>query len=308
MADSYPIISVPLNAPNRSEPMGSKRKFWFGLPNQPRQLFKFNRPLHGEDWSEKIACEIAELLGVPHAAIDLAEYEGESGIVTPDFRHGRGQLTHGNELMVEFLDPQYPAKGPNFRIKQHTVENVLRVLAQPFIGPPSALRAPSGVVDAQDAFVGYLLLDALIANTDRHHENWAIIRLEAVGNGGPRAELAPTFDHASSLGRELLDTDRAARLDGRDVNRTVERYLVRGECRFYEREEDARPVSPVRAFQVASALRPDAAKGWRERLREVGLVAMESVVRRVPGARMNDLAKRFAIRMLHLNTGALLAD
>jgi hypothetical protein len=26
----------------------------------------------------------------------------------------------------------------------------------------------------QDAFVGYLVFDALIGNTDRHHENWGI--------------------------------------------------------------------------------------------------------------------------------------
>ena len=31
------------------------------------------------------------------------------------------------------------------------------------------------VVEAVDVFVGYLMFDAWIANTDRHHENWALV-------------------------------------------------------------------------------------------------------------------------------------
>ena len=61
--------------------------------------------------------------------------------------------------------------------------------------------------DGFDMFVGYLMLDALIGNTDRHHENWGIM----TGRGRPQV-LAPTYDHASSLGRELSDQKRQARM------------------------------------------------------------------------------------------------
>ena len=52
----------------------------------------------------------------------------------------------------------------------------------------------------------YLLLDAVIGNVDRHHENWGILGKDV--DGSVKGRLAPTFDHASSLGRELLDTGR----------------------------------------------------------------------------------------------------
>lgn len=54
----------------------------------------------------------------------------------------------------------------------------------------------------------------MIGNVDRHHENWGILRKRVDGEWYGR--LAPTFDHASSLGRELVDTG---------ANKSRERYL-----------------------------------------------------------------------------------
>ena len=56
-------------APENREPLGSKKKLWFRDPmgTEPRVLFKYNRADTGEDWSEKVASELAQLLGLPHA-------------------------------------------------------------------------------------------------------------------------------------------------------------------------------------------------------------------------------------------------
>ena len=53
----------------------------------------------------------------------------------------------------------------------------------------------------------YIVLDALIGNTDRHHENWALLRKKI--NNKWSGQTSPSFDHASSLGRELEDRKRA---------------------------------------------------------------------------------------------------
>jgi hypothetical protein len=58
-----------------------------------------------------------------------------------------------------------------------------------------------------DVFVGYVMLDALIAKQDRHHENWAAIRERE------RTSLAPMFDHGSTLVRNEPDTKRKRRLE-----------------------------------------------------------------------------------------------
>jgi hypothetical protein len=73
-------------------------------------------------------------------------------------------------------------------------------------------------------FASYLVLDALIGNTDRHHMNWGVLD----DPGSPRV-LAPTFDHASSLGFLLSDEQRNLRLDTTDPRQTVEAYASRSE-------------------------------------------------------------------------------
>ncbi|MGL4419388.1 MAG: HipA-like protein, partial [Gemmataceae bacterium] len=47
------------------ECMGSKRKFWL-MNEEERWLFKVRHRSHtGDDWAEKIAAELAELLRLP---------------------------------------------------------------------------------------------------------------------------------------------------------------------------------------------------------------------------------------------------
>lgn len=58
-------------------------------------------------------------------------------------------------------------------------------------------------------FIGYLVFDCLIGNTDRHHENWGII-----ANGG--IKIAPTFDHASGLASKVSEQEAQERLHTKD--------------------------------------------------------------------------------------------
>lgn len=119
-------------------------------------------------------------------------------------------------LLLLQLDPTYPAQ-ETFHVSQHTVERVEETLSTHGVELPDVATLPkvlpSGVENAFDLFVGYLLLDAMIGNTDRHHENWGVLARRD-GSGCRTLQLAPTYDHASSLGRERLDQKRAARLQG----------------------------------------------------------------------------------------------
>ncbi len=80
-----------------------------------------------------------------------------------------------------------------YKAKKHTIEAAVEVLQK--LAPPSpewCPNLPDGIHSALDVFVGYLMLDAWIANQDRHHENWGAISL----NDG--LHLAPTFDHGAA--------------------------------------------------------------------------------------------------------------
>lgn len=114
-------------------------------------------------------------------------------------------LVHGNELL-QTIDASYPVTKLR-GVSKHTVTAVLDALegVEPPVSPTADL------VSAADWFVGYLLLDAVIANGDRHHENWGVLQ---ASKGARR--LAPSYDHATSMGRELKDEERLTRLHGGD--------------------------------------------------------------------------------------------
>ena len=72
----YPTITVPDEAGDILEQLGTKPKFWFSDAELNRYLFKLNRTegedATGEDWSEKVVSELCELLGLPHAHYEFA--------------------------------------------------------------------------------------------------------------------------------------------------------------------------------------------------------------------------------------------
>jgi hypothetical protein len=189
----FGVFVVPDDAADSLEQLGTKPKVWFHQEELGRCLFKVGRPNTGDDWSEKVACELCRLLGIPHASYDLAIWRGDRGVISPSFVPPGGWLVHGNELLAK-LEAGYPATR-SYHVRQHRLRAVLAVMRQHrIVKPPLGWELPPGIGRAIDVFVGYLMFDAWIGNQDRHHENWSL--LVAPDRG---IHLAPTYDHASSL-------------------------------------------------------------------------------------------------------------
>jgi serine/threonine protein kinase HipA of HipAB toxin-antitoxin module len=164
------------------------------------------------------------------------------------------------------------------------------------------MKAGPGIETAVHVFVGYLMLDAWIANQDRHHENWGLV----VSSSGA-VHLAPTYDHASSLGRNETDEARKDRLTTRDRGRSMERYVARATSAFYASLSSRKALSTIDAFRNAAKRNPAAAQAWLQRLEEVDLRDTRSLLERVPPDRISDVAVDFAQKMLELNYYRLLA-
>jgi hypothetical protein len=307
----YPIISVPPDAAEAPEQMGTKRKFWFRHPELGMCLFKLARPDTGEDWSEKVACEMAGLLGLPHARYEMAEWNGEPGSLSVSILSERETLIHGNELIAQLTaEYPHPEAAPRFGNSGHTLSLVLRTLDESGAEPPIEADLPDGVRTAVDVFVGYLLLDALIGNTDRHHENWAVIESYALDVDELEfyLHLAPTYDHASCLGRNEPDAKRAERLRTRDSGNTVEAYADRCASALYRGPADRKPLRTIDAFGEAAAVSPRAAEAWIGRLREVSEAEITRLLAEVPRQRCSAVAQEFATRIVLHNRARLLAD
>lgn len=193
------------------EDLGTKPKFWFEH-EKVDYLYKQAKPGTGEDWAEKVAAELCELLGIPHAVYELAEtWEGKRGVASLNFlQEKEGEvLVNGNELLAAIV-PNYNTSA-TYGASQHTIDVVLEAIGNESIKLPPVWTAPSTIKTAVDVFAGYLLLDAWIGNGDRHHENWGVISKKVMPDATETIYLAPTYDHASSLGRELSDEKREKR-------------------------------------------------------------------------------------------------
>lgn len=305
----YEIIQVPDDAADQIEAMGTKPKFWFRHATLGRCLYKQSRAGTGEDWAEKVASELAALLELPHATFELAAWRGISGTISPSFIGPGQRLVHGNELLF-MTDPDYPAPmdgSPRFyRVTEHTLDAVEAALSK--VSVPPHLMSSTIMQTGFDVFVGYLMLDALIGNTDRHHENWGIVAEPgSSGTTGPLTlYVAPTFDHASSLGRELTDDERSERLNTRDKNRTVAAYSDKARSALYRGRGDPKPLTTLEAFREAALRRPEAAQAWLRKLDPLRPDRVVALLDRVPVERFTAPAREFAVELLGTNQRRLI--
>ncbi len=286
------------------EYLGTKRKFWFREGDR-RLLFKAEERDTGEDWAEKVACQLCEILGLPHVHYELAEEcEGERyiqpGVVCETCSPPPTSLILGNQLLMA-LDPAYPAhESRKYKVREHTVDAVADIVRR--LAPPSETwmsGIPPDVDTALDVFVGYVMLDAWIANQDRHHENWGALLEDQL-------RLAPTFDHGASLARNLLDTERKERLETRDRNRTVTHFARRARSAFYSKGDAPQSMGAADVFFAFARLSPQAALSWIGQLAIVDRDAIWQVLNEVPNKRMSNITKKFTVELLLENQRRLL--
>lgn len=285
------------------EAMGSKQKFWFRIPEEglsPEEgplpekgtvwLFKYPQPGTGQHWAEKIAAEIAEKLDILHARVEFAEFGGVQGSATESFAREGRELFHGNQVLAGQVLGYDTAK--KFRQSSHTLGNI-------FASLQSVYRRPERAAAAMVRIAEYLVLDALIGNTDRHHENWGILVKRTPR--GMTGIVAPSFDHASSLGRELRDdTPRKCRArilrEGR-----IGAYAENAPGAIFWDAEDRRAVSPLELVRRAAPMYPGHFRRALASLDKLGRENLESIVGRVPDDWMSDTARRFAIELACYN-------
>jgi len=308
----YKIHRVDSSRFEAVETLGAKRKFWFRHDDK-RVLFKAETRETGEDWAEKIACELCKLLGLPHVHYELAhEYDGDiarcPGVVCDSCAPGNLSLMLGNQLLrLLDIDPDYPVdEEKKYKVSQHTVGAVVE--AFDIVSTPAdewMQGMPFDATSGLDVFVGYVMLDAWIANQDRHHQNWAML-WDGERQQGERLRLAPTFDHGASLARNLSDRERKERLTSKDTNRQVSRFAARARSAFYDQESDTRALGTHEAFWQFAKEVPAAAQGWLKQLESINEASIQVILDQVPEQRMSKIAKEFTLQLLSVNQQRLL--
>ncbi|EGW23011.1 HipA domain-containing protein [Methylobacter tundripaludum SV96] len=297
MTDFYPIIPLADNAPELPEQQGNKTKYWLHIDNR-LFLFKIGRPNTGENWAEKVACELCALLGLPHAHYELAVWMNQKGILSETIVPHGGRLVMGNELLAE-INSTYPEQ-QLYKVQDHTFGRIVALLSSPDILLPMNWQPPSDAIqNAVDVFSGYLLLDAWIANQDRHHENWGVIRYGEI-------YLAPTYDHAASMGQNESDVKRKELLTTRDRGRHISSYIKKARSAIYLNKSEQKPLHTLDAFWQLASKRPESAKLWLQRLGDISPEQCQNVFNKIPPSEISETAIEFAMKLLELNKKRLL--
>lgn len=251
------------------EPGGYLTKFWVDHPQLGRSLVKLDEET-APGWSEKVVYEIAKLLNLPTARYELGVYNGQQNIsLSQNFKDSKLTYINGDTLIRSSLD-EY----------KYNADNSLQALEINEVKLPSDYQPPAGIQNGADLFVGYLMLDTLVTNNDRHGGNWEI----GIDNRGEKT-LAPVYDNGASFGVDFgsLVYD----------NKTPTEYTDNIVSMFGVRLDEA--------FDRATAIRPEAAKVWRSQLEKIDCFTIEGLFNRIPQKLISTKAKTFALELVDSN-------
>lgn len=302
--NSYPIIDISNIHPDNIEYLGTKDKFWY-IFKEENFLFKsiqvtkngVKHLRYGEDCSEKIACELARLLGIPHIHYELANYQGLRGVISKNFisKDNGESLISGKDILDKLN-----INTNNDLVHQRIVR--VYVVMEYFIKrKPLNFDSLQNIKSASDFFTGYLMLDALISNQDRHNENWGAIQ-RVDGN----RHLVLSFDHGASLGKNLTDSEKEERLYTKDKGRSVSQFTSRAKSWFYLSNNKETRLKVLDAFTTFGKLCPEAHKEWILRLNKLDDKSIEEVIWNIPSELMTEISKKFAFEMIKCNKKAII--
>lgn len=289
--DKWPLALEHGEPQTMDEPLGTKEKFWVRAADGQEFLFKYARVSHGrtmnEDWVEWAVHRLAMLLSIPTAIAIPALHYGRRGVLSRSILAPGDRLIHGNELLAR-SDPEYDTQVAREN-SRYTVEAVHDALDG--IAPPPSCPAP--IRTAFDAWAGYLVLDALVAGRDRHHENWAMIDRDG------QLHLAPSFDHGNALGSQEPDS-KAQTLTDDDAKLTA--WARRGRSHHFA----GRPRLVSLASAALDTADPGTREYWRSALAEVTDAEIVSLLRQVPEQYLSDIGRTFRVKLLIHNRERLL--
>ena len=257
--------------------------------------------IHGEDWAEKVASHAAQALTVPCAQVELAVRNGRRGSLSRNLRPSTYDMQSGLVLLSSLVEHYRPGSENVKGRPGHSLRNIGRALEGAL--PPPGTRLPDDFT-AFDAFVGYLVLDAWIANRDRHDENWSVLIPIAPADPNEPMRLCGTYDQAGALGYNVRDEERARRLDQPEL---LQRWVERGTAGRFEYDPGTGPVTLVALAVEGLGMVSDRARAyWTRKLAAITDAQERTLVARVP--EMSDPARSFALAVLRANRGRLLRD
>lgn len=187
---------------------GAERKKSILIANQP-YLIKFQKNsregLRYNHISEYLGSHIFTMLGINTQETFLGTYHNEKVVVIKDF-------LEDEEVFVPFNGVGDSSLEQDKEKYQYTYEDIIQMLKENI--------KLTNVEQTIDLFWDMFIIDAFIANFDRHGSNWGFIKKDNI------YRLSPIFDNGSSL-FPSLNTDEKIEVvlnDPDEINRRIYQF------------------------------------------------------------------------------------
>lgn len=161
-------------------------------------------------------------------------------------------------------------------------------------GPPPG-HTPSSRLSAFDVFAGFLIFDALVANRDRHEDNWAVLQ-PTLGDGVTR--ISPGYDHAGSLGYQLTDEKKAFLLEAGNRMK-FHRWVERGTAWRFDPGAHQIPTLVELARQTFQSLNFGAQSNWASSITNLTPANVALLLGQFP--QMSEVSRKFAYEVILTN-------
>ncbi len=258
------------------DPPGRNIKYWLVNQRGEEWLFKLPKPLTTEHVSEKLAFEIAKLIGISAAETELAVFKSKAGSISRNFI----SKECGDNLieLVDFIQESFP---------QYDPEQMLDEQTGAFYSLEMIIKS---VRDKEESLItcilNYMLFDALIGNTDRHHSNWGVIY-----DDSGSMKMAPSYDHSASLGSKVSSESVSEILRDRRRFRANIDSKAKSLVSFYGRK---RPTHKEVLTHIRDNFSNDAmVKAVNSIHDQVNRNNLDAIMKRVPEHIMDEVKKEF---------------
>ncbi len=250
---------------------GSRKKILAITNKREMAMFKYEREDYdcSEACSEKLAYEIAKVLGYNCAKIELAvDNDNKIGVLNYYFSD-RFNAPHTD--IVAYLN-----KNTKERNNYYTISNIKSVLDD--IDP-----------DLFGNFIKIMIFDALIGEQDRHEENWGITEKQG------KNFISPLYDNGDSLLREFRNIENAKKYydDIKDFNA----YINRSQTIIYKEDNK----SKYKHFELIQYLHdnyPQYVIPEINNLKKLTDEIIEELVNKIPDELLTDEHKKYIIMYL----------